>query len=86
MKRTSHPSFSPDLGPSNFYLFGKLKSALIREKFGEECELLDGVMRVLDAITHEGLEAILDEWLVRLDEPITQGYISPISLLSADAP
>jgi histone-lysine N-methyltransferase SETMAR len=29
MKRASHPPFSPDLAPSDFYLFGKLKNALM---------------------------------------------------------
>jgi hypothetical protein len=36
MKRASHPRFSPNLAPSDLYLFGKLKMALIGKKFGDE--------------------------------------------------
>jgi hypothetical protein len=67
MKSASHPPFSPDLAPSAFYLLDKLKTALSGEKFGDEHELSESVMKVLDTIACDELEAGFDEWLVRLD-------------------
>jgi hypothetical protein len=44
MKRASHPPFSLDRAPSDFYLFGKLKNALIRAEFADEKSLFDAVI------------------------------------------
>jgi hypothetical protein len=68
MKRAPHPAFSPDLAPSDFYLFGKIKTALIGAEFESEQELLDGVLGVVNAISREELEGVFEEWLSRLDE------------------
>jgi histone-lysine N-methyltransferase SETMAR len=61
MKRAFHPPFSPDLAISDFYLFDKLEIALMWEKFGDECGILDDVMRLLDDISRDELEAIFEE-------------------------
>jgi hypothetical protein len=66
MKRAPHPPFSPDLAPSDFYLFGKVKRALMSVTFDDENRLLSGVTTVLIAIPLEELEAIFEEWLCRL--------------------
>jgi hypothetical protein len=34
LKSLQYPSYSPDISPPDFYLFGKVKSALIRENGG----------------------------------------------------
>jgi hypothetical protein len=73
MRRAPQPLFSPDLAPSEFYLFGKLKTTLMRSAFENEQELLDGIMRVLDKITHGELEPVFDEWVARLDVCIQRG-------------
>jgi hypothetical protein len=67
MRRAPQPPFSPDLAPLDFYLFGKLKTTLIRSVFENEQELLDGIMRVLDRITHNELKSVFEEWVARLD-------------------
>jgi hypothetical protein len=41
MRRVHQPPFSPDLAPSDFYLFGKVKTTLMGSVFENEQELLD---------------------------------------------
>jgi transposase len=67
MKRAPHPTFSPDLAPSDCYLFGKLKTALSGAEFEDEHEPLDSVMEVLNGITRNELESVFAEWAARLD-------------------
>jgi hypothetical protein len=68
MKRAPHPVFSPDLAPWDFYLFGKIKTALMRSEFESERSLLDGVLGVINTISREELEALFEDWLSRLDQ------------------
>jgi hypothetical protein len=71
LTRAPHPAFLPEMAPSDFYLFGKLKMSLMGAAFAEDDELLSGVMEVLNGISREGLEAVLEEWLLR-PGPCTQ--------------
>jgi hypothetical protein len=73
MRRSLHPPFSPDRAPSDFHLFTKLKTPLIRSVFENEQELLNGVMRVLDKITRDELESVFEEWVARLYVCIHRG-------------
>jgi hypothetical protein len=68
MKRPPHPALSPDLAPSDFYLFGKIETALMRSKFENEQELLDGVLGVVNAISRDAFGGVFEAWLSRLDE------------------
>ena len=61
-----HPAFSPDLAPSDFYLFGKVKNALKGSEFQCEQELFESVVQILTQITREELESVMDEWEKRL--------------------
>jgi hypothetical protein len=88
MKRAGHQPFSPDLALSDFCLFGKLKTALTSEQFGDERRVFDGTMSVLDTISRDGREATFDEWLMRACGigQIDQTRVHfPISLLFLDA-
>jgi hypothetical protein len=60
LTRVSHPAFSPDLAPSDFYLFGKLKMALMDEASAGD-ELLQVVTEVLNRISRQELEAVFEE-------------------------
>jgi hypothetical protein len=70
MKRAPHPAFSTDLAPSDFYLFGKIKTALMGSEFEREQSLLDGVLRVINPISREELEYVFEDWLSRLDQSV----------------
>jgi hypothetical protein len=65
--RAPQPPFSPDLTPSDFYLFGKVKTALMGAVFDDENQLFQAVMTVLEAISREEFERVFEEWLARLD-------------------
>jgi hypothetical protein len=73
MRRDRQPPFSPDLAPSDFYLFGKLKTTLMGSVFGNEQKLLDVIMRVFDRITRDELESVFEEWVARFDICIHRG-------------
>jgi hypothetical protein len=63
MRRALQLPFSRDLVPSEFYLFGKLKTTLMESVFENEQELLDGVIRVFDMIARDELESVFEEWV-----------------------
>jgi hypothetical protein len=69
----SQPPFSPDLAPSAFYFFGKLKITLKGSVFENEQEVLDGIMRVLDRITRDELGSVFKEWVAKLEGRIHRG-------------
>jgi hypothetical protein len=58
---------SPDLAPSDFYLFGKAKTALIAATFEDEDQLFQGVMEMLHRIPRDDLKAVFDQRLVKLN-------------------
>jgi hypothetical protein len=72
LTRVPHPAFSPDLARLDFYLFGKLQMALMGAAFVDDDELLQGVMEVLNGSSQEDLEAVFEQWLLRLDRCIQQ--------------
>jgi hypothetical protein len=51
-----YPTFSLDLAPSDFYIFGKPKMALMGARFANDDELLQSVMDMLNGISREELE------------------------------
>jgi hypothetical protein len=46
LKRLRNPSYSPDISPSGFYLFGKVKSALIGREIPNETDLFEVVTEI----------------------------------------
>jgi hypothetical protein len=46
--------------------------ALMDAAFADEDEFLQGVMEVFNGISREELEAVFEEWLLRLDRCIQQ--------------
>jgi hypothetical protein len=67
MTRVPHPPFSPDLAPSDFYLFGRLKTTMKGCLFEDEKELLEGIISELNKISREEPETVFQEWVLRLD-------------------
>jgi hypothetical protein len=73
MRKASQSPFSPNLAPSDSYLFSKFKTTLIVSVFENAQELLDGIMRVLDRITRDVLESVFEERVARLDVCVHRG-------------
>jgi len=61
-----HPPYSPDIAPSDFFLFGYLKEMLKGRKFAGRVELEDAITVLMDNIPKEVLENVKDAWIERL--------------------
>jgi hypothetical protein len=64
--RILHPPYSQDLAPSDFWLFGRIKTALTGAKFDEPEQLLNAITEFLNTISVEELRAVFDEWVERV--------------------
>jgi hypothetical protein len=58
----NHPSYSPDLAPSNYHLFSKMKFWLATQRFHTNDEPIDGVNNWL----HNLVAPFFDEGLQKL--------------------
>ena len=65
-----HPSFSPDLAPSDFFLFGYLKDKCKGHRFGSVDELIDFINEIFYEIKMKVLFSVFDEWEERLNKCI----------------
>jgi hypothetical protein len=65
MKRALHPTYSPDLAPSDFFLFGYVKAKLMGYRAGSESELLIRIRLILAEIPRDVLNAVFLEWMDR---------------------
>jgi hypothetical protein len=70
MKPAHHPPYSPDLAPSDFFLFGSVKRKLIRYRPQSQSEPLVPIrIRVILAeIPRDVLNAVFLEWMDRLQK------------------
>jgi hypothetical protein len=70
LKRLVHPSCSCDISPSDFSLFGKVKSALIEQEIPDEIDLLEAVTEILNGISDAELRRAFRNWIERVDKVI----------------
>ena len=70
LKRLPHPPYSPDLAPSDFFLFGLLKKLFERKQFDDENEIFDEVVNCLYSIPISYFSRAFDEWMKRLQQVI----------------
>ena len=68
MKVAPHPPYSPDIAPSDFYLFGYMKDQMKGESYESADELIHRVTEILNAIDHKILFSVFDEWMKRLEK------------------
>lgn len=66
IKRLDHPPYSPDVAPSDFFLFGYLKKLLEGEEFKDENELFEKVTEILNGIQKSVLRSVYNDWMNRL--------------------
>jgi transposase len=67
LRLAPHPPDSPDLAPSDFFLFGYVKERLKGMLFLSYEELLDAIGEVVTGIESETLTAVLEHWIKRLE-------------------
>jgi hypothetical protein len=63
MKSAPHPPYSPDLAPSDFYLFVYVKKCLAGLSFEDADQLLAAVEGVLEGIEKVTLQVVFLEWM-----------------------
>jgi histone-lysine N-methyltransferase SETMAR len=66
MPRAPYPAYSPDLAPSDFYLFGYVKQLLSGCQFADQDSLLQAVSDILAGIGKIILESVFHNWMERL--------------------
>jgi hypothetical protein len=66
MQRAPRPAYSPDLSPSDFYLFGYVKQLLSGCQFADQDSLLQAVGDILVGIEKVTLESVFHNWMERL--------------------
>jgi histone-lysine N-methyltransferase SETMAR len=68
MKQAPHPPYSPDLAPSDFFLFGYVKGKLMGYFAETPSEFLVRIRVILAEIPRETLNAVFLEWMERLQK------------------
>jgi hypothetical protein len=58
LKRLLYPSYYPDISPSDFSLFGKLRSALIGWEIRDEINLFEVITEILNGVSDTKLQRV----------------------------
>jgi hypothetical protein len=66
MKQAPHSPYSPDLSPSDLFLFGQVKGKLMGYRAETPSELLVRIQVILAEIPRETLNAVFLEWMDQL--------------------
>jgi hypothetical protein len=61
-----HPPYSPDLAPSDFWLFGRTKTGFAGRILAEPEGLLEGVREFLEKIPAAELTTVFEGWIDRV--------------------
>ena len=70
LKIAPHPPYSPDIAPSDFFLFGYVKGKMEGCHFESRDEVIEKVTSILLNIPHETLQCVFEEWEARLKKDI----------------
>ena len=68
IKKAIHPSYSPDVAPTDFFQLGYIKGRLQGMKFEEPDELFSTIIEIANSIPPDILHQAYREWLTRLDQ------------------
>jgi hypothetical protein len=66
----SHPPYSPNLAPADFFLFPKLKTTLKGRRFQTTEEIQESAIRELPAITENAFQEAFQQWKKRWERCI----------------
>ena len=62
-----HPSYSPDVAPCDFYLFGYLKHCIRGLAFADPEALVSAIHNIMAKIDKNVYISVYDEWMTRLE-------------------
>lgn len=66
-----HPTYSPDLAPSDFGLFGTMKDKLNGVSCQTEDELKSKIIEILEDFPESFWKSLFEEWIIRLRKVIS---------------
>jgi hypothetical protein len=67
-ERVPHPSYSPDISPCDFWLFGMLEYKMKDREFQSQQVILSAVANMWDDLTFADVQCVFQEWMERLAE------------------
>ena len=71
----SHPAYSPDLAPCDFWLFKDLKRPLRGRRFSNNNELWNAADTAMQYLQKNGLLFVFEKWIFRMQKCIElEGY------------
>jgi hypothetical protein len=73
VRRVPHPVYSPDLAPSDFFLFGTVKAELQNYEIHSREDLIMAIRAIFDQISKEMLISVYISWIERLKWVIKNG-------------
>jgi hypothetical protein len=79
LRLASHPPYSPDLAPFDFFPFGCVKERLKGMVFPSYEELLDEIGQVATGIKSEILTTVFEHWMERLEWVSRAASTAPIT-------
>jgi hypothetical protein len=66
IRRVSHPAYSPDLSPWDFWLFGLLKEKLKEHRLSTAEQIIEMISAIGDSTTFTELQSVFAEYIQRL--------------------
>jgi hypothetical protein len=66
MQTAPHAGYSPDLAPSDFFVFGYVKQLLSECQFADHDSLFQAVSNILVGTEEVTLESVFHNWMERL--------------------
>ena len=69
-KRAPHPEYSPDIAPSDFFLFGYVKEKLKNHAFDTLEDLKESIIEILSQISRDMRKSVFEEWIKRCTKVI----------------
>jgi hypothetical protein len=70
VQRAPHPPYSPDLAPSDVFLFGYLKGKMIGQEFDSPDALIVSIKATSEALPKPVLDQAFEEWIRRVEQCI----------------